>query len=104
MKRFISFLFMLSLVTALVACDDDSGNNENNVNNINNAECGNGIIEGDEVCDGTNLGDTTSCSDLEGFTGGELACDENCMDYDVSACTSSQTDGYIGDPCTETGQ
>ncbi|MDA3862751.1 MAG: hypothetical protein PF689_02675 [Deltaproteobacteria bacterium] len=106
MKRFISFLFMLSLVTALVACDDDDSNNENNVNNINNnnAECGNGIIEGDEVCDATNLGENTSCSDLEGFTGGELACNNGCTDYDVSACTSTQTDGGIGDPCTETTQ
>ncbi|MGM0597191.1 MAG: hypothetical protein ACQES9_09145, partial [Myxococcota bacterium] len=92
--KFLSFVFALSLAAFSVACDDDSSsNNTNNTNN--NAECGNGIIEGDEVCDGTNLGENT-CADLEGFTGGELACNDSC-EFDTSACT----DETCTDECSE---
>src|SRR5690606_30232147 len=35
--------------------------------------CGDGVIEGDEECDGTNLAGK-SCVDFEGFLGGTLGC------------------------------
>jgi hypothetical protein len=51
------------------------------------AECGNGMVEGDEDCDGTDLGDADCES--EGFDGGRLACDDGCV-FDTSACTINE--------------
>ncbi|MBI5728135.1 MAG: S-layer homology domain-containing protein, partial [Candidatus Magasanikbacteria bacterium] len=58
--------------------------------------CGNATAEGDnpveggmgEPCDGADLRNYT-CDSLPGapFTGGTLACNENCMSFDTSACT-----------------
>lgn len=50
------------------------------------ATCGNDLIEGTEVCDGTDVG--SDCAS-EGFPlGGELGCLKNCSDYDTSGCLS----------------
>ncbi len=53
-------------------------------------DCGNEVIEGSEVCDGSALGGADCVS--EGFHGGELACRANCGAYDTSGC-----DGFCGD-------
>jgi hypothetical protein len=45
--------------------------------------CGNGVIEGDESCDGDDLGGMT-CEDL-GYHGGLLACRPDCT-FDESRC------------------
>ncbi len=47
-------------------------------------ECGNNVIEGTEVCDGTALANQT-CSD-HGFDAGTLNCAADCQSYDVSEC------------------
>jgi hypothetical protein len=47
--------------------------------------CGNGQIEVGEVCDGTNL-DGQTCTDVGNFTGGTLACNATCDDYNTSGC------------------
>lgn len=47
-------------------------------------ECGNGVIEGDESCDGDDLG-AMECSDVGDFVGGTLSCDDAC-EFDTSAC------------------
>jgi hypothetical protein len=47
--------------------------------------CGNGTLEGDEVCDGATLGSAT-CQSL-GFQGGTLACTTGCA-LDTSMCDS----------------
>ncbi|MDA3864812.1 MAG: hypothetical protein PF689_13195 [Deltaproteobacteria bacterium] len=85
------FLITFILFAGLAACDDDSDdnnannvNNVNNTNNTNNSGCGNGLIEGSEICDGTNLGELT-CFDFD-FAGGNLACIADCQDYDTSSC------------------
>ena len=46
--------------------------------------CGNGIKEGNESCDGPDLGGA-SCQTIGGFIGGTLACTGTCA-YDTSAC------------------
>jgi hypothetical protein len=48
--------------------------------------CGNGVVEGDEICDGDELGEAT-CLTL-GFSGGELRCTAECT-HDNSGCTSA---------------
>ncbi len=92
------YLFVIGLVLLVAACDDDETNNVNNINNannnnINNADCGDGILEGDEVCDGTNL-DGLTCTDLAlDFSGGDLACNHDCLEFDTSGCIS---EGFCG--------
>jgi len=51
--------------------------------------CGDGLIVGGEQCDGLNLGGA-SCQTL-GFTGGALACSNDCQSFDVSGCDDACT-------------
>jgi cysteine-rich repeat protein len=46
--------------------------------------CGDGIVNGDDECDGLDLNGET-CASLPGFDYGNLVCDANC-DFDVSGC------------------
>ena len=49
--------------------------------------CGNGVVEGDELCDG---GSAVACSALGAVWGaGQATCRKDCSGYDVSACTRS---------------
>ncbi len=95
------FLCILSLILAF-SCDDgkkknqtnntNNVNNANNVNNVNNANnqqpvCGDGVIEGTEVCDLADLAGAT-CESVDGtaYKGGELRCNDTCTGYDESLC------------------
>lgn len=66
-------------------------------------DCGDGVINGSEECDGSDL-DGNDCTIInQGFSGGTLAC-SNCL-FDISSCTFSvcgdgDGDGY-GDPASE---
>ena len=72
---FLGVMLTLGSGGLLIGCgDDDGGGGE---------VCGNGILEGEEVCDGNNLNETT-CEDL-GYTGGTLACTDSC-EFDESGC------------------
>ncbi len=51
--------------------------------------CGNNIVEGDEVCDGTDLGGVT-CVTL-GYEGGTLTCLPDCSGFDTSGCIIPST-------------
>lgn len=83
--------------------------------------CGNGMIEGNEVCDGTQLNGETCES--QGLGLGTLACKDDCSGYDTSGCSEEcqpqcgtrvcgpdpvcqQSCGECGDfeICTEEGQ
>ncbi|MFA7682325.1 MAG: DUF4215 domain-containing protein, partial [Candidatus Peribacteraceae bacterium] len=66
------------------------------------ATCGNGVIDPGEVCDGTDWGDITSCTDFGSFTGGMLFCDTRCL-FDTSACTGGTT-GFCGDGIVNVGE
>ena len=56
-------------------------------------QCGNGVREHFESCDGEQL-DGKSCTSF-GYDGGSLACDDRCG-FDTSACTSLCGDGIAG--------
>ncbi|MCP3961399.1 MAG: hypothetical protein GY719_26430 [bacterium] len=56
--------------------------------------CGNNVIEGNEACDGTDLGGQ-SCGDF-GCSGGALACNGSCTGFDTSGCTGCS-------PCNNNG-
>ena len=49
-----------------------------------NYECGNGIVEGDEECDGAVLNGRT-CSDVNAGLAGDVTCSADCK-YDFSKC------------------
>jgi hypothetical protein len=48
-------------------------------------ECGNNIIDGTDVCDGTALNSETCVT--QGFDAGDLTCLPDCTGYDNSSCT-----------------
>ncbi|MGM0595671.1 MAG: glutathione peroxidase [Myxococcota bacterium] len=94
-----SILFFSTIFFLLAGCDDSSSTNSNNINNSNNLnnlnntnnvnnvqqECGNGIIEGNEICDGTKM-DSVNCEDLDGYKGGMLRCGTDCSSYNEEFC------------------
>ena len=51
---------------------------------VNTAVCGDGLLEGEEVCDGTNLGGQT-CESM-GFSEGTLECAGDCRAFDIAGC------------------
>ncbi len=58
--------------------------------------CGNDMIEGIEVCDGTDLAGEDCVT--QGFDLGTLGCQGDCTDYDTSSCIA-----YAGDCCGANG-
>ena len=55
------------------------------------AICGNGIVEGDEVCDGTPI----DCAELdESYVSGIAACNSTCDGYVLDNCTAGGGDGW----------
>jgi cysteine-rich repeat protein len=113
-RKSMSWLVPLS-VALLVACGDDDG--QQNQNNAN-TQCGNDLREAGELCDGSDLG-TSTCQTVDGgFTGGVLACDGTCQEWDTSGCTVSESCGddvadagevcdgtdLLGESCTTIGQ
>ncbi len=59
------------------------------------AECGNDRREGDERCDGSDLGGAR-CADF-GFISGPLGCNDDCT-YDDSSCSGDRCDSINCDP------
>lgn len=58
--------------------------------------CGNGKVEGNEQCDGSDLGGKT-CSSI-GYAGGTLGCDASCKFNTISCsffCQTGNKDGYV---------
>jgi hypothetical protein len=55
--------------------------------------CGDGKIEGNKACDGSNLNGET-CLDFGGSTPGGLTCTSTCS-FDTSGCTDACGDGKI---------
>jgi len=49
------------------------------------SRCGDGLITGDEVCDGVELGGV-DCSSMGEYTGGSLLCLSNCGGFDTGLC------------------
>jgi Lamin Tail Domain len=92
MKKIV--ILVLSVIFIFAACDDDAGKK---TNNTNSSVCNNGILEQNEICDGTQL-NSQACYTLEmGYTGGTLSCSKSCV-FDTSLCEASHPscgDGII---------
>jgi hypothetical protein len=70
---------------------DPTGDGDPDPTTGGNPECGNGVIDDGEQCDGGNLGGFT-CVDL-GYSGGTLGCDPITCTYDASACVTDMDGG-----------
>ena len=55
--------------------------------------CGNGKLENNEECDGTNL-NNARCNSFKGFSGGTLSCTSSCT-FDRSACVVFNPAGTV---------
>ena len=70
----------------------NGGNGNGGTGEPGTGYCGDNIIQNpnqdgeSEVCDGTNLGGEDCVT--QGFEGGDLACNVDCLSFDVSSCTS----------------
>lgn len=54
---------------------------------VDSDTCGNGVVDNLlEECDGADMNGWSDCSQLEGWTGGQLVCGGNCK-LDTSGCT-----------------
>ena len=60
--------------------------------------CGDDVAQGSEVCDGDDLQGEDCVS--QGFTGGELGCNEGCDAYDTSGCLTT----VCGDDVADEGE
>lgn len=77
---------ILVLVASSYAADDPIGAYSLDVATQTVAQCGDGVREGTEVCDGADL-EGESCFGL-GFSGGRLACQSGCSEFERRDCFS----------------
>jgi cysteine-rich repeat protein len=65
--------------------------------------CGNGVVEEGEVCDGTNLAGQT-CENVGDFTGGTLGCSADCRELVLDECQTPCGNAAIdeGETCDGT--
>ena len=85
-----------AVLTASLGCDNGDKGGEKDPLPV----CGNGVLEENEVCDGTDLGSDT-CETF-GYGGGTLACKDDCT-HDMSGCNDGPLcgDGHVD---TELGE
>ena len=75
----------LGYASGSLACSSECSFDFSDCQDVEPDLCGNGSLDGDEACDGDELGSAT-CITL-GFTGGQLRCSAECT-QDQSACTT----------------
>ncbi|MBR4985232.1 MAG: hypothetical protein IKY83_05795 [Proteobacteria bacterium] len=81
MKAPCKFLLVLSVFALSIGCSEKD-------------ECGNGILDPGEQCDGLDFG-TTTCATF-GMTSGQLLCSRECKLIDTY-CSNAPSQGFCGD-------
>lgn len=76
-----------------LACNEDCSFDTSGCVGSADPICGNGVREGDEACDGDELGGATCW--ILGYGGGELTCTGDCA-LDESSCVDEQPWGDVG--------
>lgn len=80
-------LGVLVLATSFIACGDSKGPGPGPGDGDGDSDsvvCGNGLVDGDEACDGAALAGATCVT--QGFDDGTLACAAGCGAFDTSNC------------------
>jgi hypothetical protein len=91
MKRsFVCLFAVAALLVVTGSCGDDASPDDAGQDSGKDAGgkgvCGNGKIEGDELCDGENLNNETCATLADGlYTKGTLSCTKKCV-FDISMC------------------
>ena len=75
---------LLGFESGTLACASDCDAFDTSACEGTGPVCGNGIIEGIEVCDAANIGAETCAT--QGFESGTLSCSADCSGYDTTAC------------------
>src|SRR3989338_5678775 len=76
-----------SYVINVSATSPNAGNPSNTVSITVNSVCGDGAIDGSEVCDWSNISSQTCIT--QGFVSGSLACAANCQSFVTSSCVAA---------------
>ena len=86
-------------------CNNDCKLDFSSCQQLTVSVCGDGYIDGAEQCDGSNLGPTTECSQIDSrFLGGALSCKNDCT-YDLSSCQlASEPAPVCGNNLLESGE
>jgi hypothetical protein len=91
MNRSFAFLFAAAITVIITtSCGDDdtapSDAGQDAGKDAGKSACGNGKVEGHELCDGTDLNHETCATVGDGlYTKGTLLCSKQCV-FDVSMC------------------
>ncbi|MBZ5714274.1 DUF4215 domain-containing protein [Nannocystis pusilla] len=70
--------------TTETTTDTDTDTDTDTTNTTAPLDCGNGVLDDGEVCDGAELGGQ-DCA-MQGFDDGTLGCAADCSEFDVSQC------------------
>lgn len=102
MRSTTSCSLVLALLGSVLACSGATTGADGSDGDTTEADgtadtgpstCGDGVREGEEECDGADLGGST-CAAIPGFVGGTLACAESCT-FDVSACEADPASAIV---------
>jgi hypothetical protein len=87
MKRSFVVLFAVAITLIMSAsCGDDETTSDAGPDASAKSVCGNGKVEGDELCDGKDLNNETCSTIGDGiYTQGKLSCSTKCT-FDVTMC------------------
>jgi hypothetical protein len=86
MKRSFVYLFAVAMTLIISSsCGDDESSSDAG-RDAGKSVCGNGQVEGDELCDGKDLNSETCTTIGDGiYTQGKLSCTSKCV-FDISMC------------------
>ncbi|MGI5862260.1 MAG: hypothetical protein ACOX6T_09405 [Myxococcales bacterium] len=90
---------LLAACVTLAGCSDTPTMPDEKVPPVVEPACGDGAINGDEACDGTELGGARC--EAQGFAGGALACKPDCSGFDTSGCAPVEEPPHCGDGVRE---
>ena len=96
--RLVRIFAVLAIVGVISGGDDDPVPDAGSDASGGTAVCGNGKVEGKELCDKTDLDGETCKTIGDGmFTGGTLSCTSTCV-FNMSKCTGGDSgmDGMDG--------
>ncbi len=93
MKPSIGISFILGVSLGIACSGATSGETNDSTDSDGFAVCGNGVVDGDESCDGEDLGGQT-CADRPGFVGGTLTCLNDCT-FDTAQCEADTAGAVV---------